>query len=173
MDSGSRRKEILRTISREQVPVSASVLAKKLEVSRQIIVGDVALLRAQGHEIIATARGYTMISRGGGEHQYMGKIACQHTAKNAKSELYAIVDSGAVAVNVIIDHEWYGEITGNLNLKTRGDVDSFMSRLKSSEVKLLSELTHGVHLHTIACRDKTHFEQVVQALDSGGVLFHG
>ena len=172
MNAIARRRQLLDLISNEDTPVSASSLAKKLDVSRQIIVGDVALLRAQGHEIIATARGYMLIQKLKGENQYLGKVACLHTAKNTKSELYAIVDLEAVVINVIIAHDLYGEITGNLNLKTRKDVDHFMGRAKSSEVKLLSELTQGLHLHTIACRDRAHFEQVARALETGGFLFH-
>jgi len=172
MDADSRRKQIVDTINHEESPISATSLSKKLNVSRQVIVGDVALLRAQGHEIIATARGYTMIQKLKEGNQYLGKIACQHTSENSQTELYTIVDSGAVVVNVIIEHELYGEITGNLNLKSRKDIDTFMARVKSSEAKLLSELTQGVHLHTIACRDKNHFEHVVRALEADGILFH-
>ena len=172
MDGDSRRKQILYEITHEEPPISATSLAKKLNVSRQVIVGDVALLRAHGHEIIATARGYTMIQKLKEGYQYLGKIACLHTVEDSKTELYTIVDCGAVVVSVIIEHELYGEITGNLNLKSRKDVDTFTTKVKSSEAKLLSELTQGVHLHTIACRDKQHFEQIVQALESNGILFH-
>jgi len=173
MDANLRREQILNIISHEEPPISASLLSKKLNVSRQVIVGDVALLRAQGHEIIATARGYTMISSLRGENHYLGKAACQHASENIKSELYTIVDLGAIVVNVIIEHELYGEITGNLNLKSRKDVDAFINEVKVSKVKLLSELTQGVHLHTIACRDKAHFEEVTQALEANGILFSG
>jgi len=171
MDADVRREQILNTIGCEESPITASSLSKNLGVSRQVIVGDVALLRAQGHEIIATARGYTMVSKLRGENQYLGKIACQHTAGNIKAELYTIVDLGAIVVNVIIEHELYGEMTGNLNLKSRNDIDAFISKVKSLKVKLLSELTQGVHLHTIACRDKAHFEQVTQMLEANGILF--
>jgi len=173
MDASLRREQILNKISSEEPSVSASLLAKELNVSRQIIVGDVALLRAQGHEIIATARGYTTISKLRGENQYLGKIACQHASGNIKTELYTIVDSGAIVVNVIIEHELYGDITGNLNLRNRKDADAFMKKVKTSNVKLLSELTQGVHLHTIACRDKAHFEQITHALEENGILFRG
>ena len=172
MDAELRRKEILETVSREEAPISATSLAKKLNVSRQVIVGDVALLRAQGNEIIATARGYTMVQKLKEGYQYLGKIACQHSSEDSETELYTIVDSGAVAVNVIIEHELYGEITGNLNLRSRKDVDALMNKVKTSDVRLLSELTQGIHLHTIACRDKNHFEQVVRTLDAHGILFH-
>jgi transcriptional regulator of NAD metabolism len=166
----SRRERILQKIIHAEKTVSASALAKEFEVSRQVIVGDIALLRAQGHEIVATARGY-MIPQVNEAHRYLGKLACQHTAKDTQCELYTIVDLGAVVENVIVEHGLYGEISGSLNLADREDVDSFMDRLHSSEIKLLSELTMGVHLHTVACRDRDHFEQVRQALDDKGYLY--
>jgi len=169
MDATKRRDTILEIINQGNTPVSASALAKTLSVSRQVIVGDIALLRAQGHEIIATARGY-MIPEFREPNQYAGKIACCHNAEDTKEELCTMVDLGAVVVNVIVEHDLYGEITGQLNIKTRDDVDVFIGRVKSSEVKLLSELKAGIHLHTIACRDKTHFGQVCHALGAAGFL---
>ncbi|MCL2874471.1 MAG: transcription repressor NadR [Defluviitaleaceae bacterium] len=170
MDAALRRDKILEIINQGDVPVSASSLAKRLNVSRQVIVGDIALLRAQGHEIIATARGY-MIPEFRELNQYIGKIACSHSPENTKDELCLIVNMGAVIINVIVEHELYGEITGQLNLRNQDDIDIFLRRVNSSEIKLLSELTMGVHLHTIACRDKTHFEQVYQTLDKAGYLY--
>jgi len=169
MDASMRRERIFEIVNKDSAPVSASALAKELSVSRQVIVGDIAILRAQGYEIIATARGY-MIPEFRESNQYVGKIACYHNAENAKAELYAIVDLGAAVVNVVVEHELYGEIAGQLNIKTRDDVDDFVDRVKSSEAKLLSMLTQGAHLHTIACRDKVHFEQVYHALKSAGFL---
>lgn len=170
MDAESRRKQIVNMIIEQEAPISASSLAKTLNVSRQIIVGDVALLRAGGHEIIATARGY-MIPKFEPMGQYLGKVACQHKPENTIFELYTIVDLGASVINVIVEHELYGEITGNLNLSSRKDVDVFLEKVESSEIKLLSELTMGLHLHTIACRDKIHFEQIRQVLKTKGYLF--
>jgi len=170
MDAALRRDAILEVISRGNAPISASSLSKKFNVSRQVIVGDIALLRAGGHEIIATARGY-IIPEFRESNQYIGKIACCHKPEDTKKELYIIVDLNAVVINVIIEHELYGEITGQLNIKTREDADIFIDRVKSSEIKLLSELKSGLHLHTIACLDKTHFEQICQALDTAGFLY--
>ena len=172
MDADSRKEYILEKIKRLDKPVSASALAKELNVSRQVIVGDVSLLRAKGHEIIATARGY-MLPRYNESNAYFGKVSCQHTAERVKDELYTIVDLGAVVVNVIVEHGVYGEIIGGLNHVSRQDVDVFISKINSREIKLLSELTMGAHLHTIACRDQSHFEEVRQALDAGGYLYHG
>ena len=172
MDAHLRRAQILAAIGHDASPTSASALAKQLGVSRQIIVGDVALLRAQGHDILATARGYTLAqTRLHDANQYIGKVACLHCPEDTVSELYTMVDLGAVVQNVIITHELYGEITGQLNLRTRQDVDLFIQRVAAQEVKLLSELTAGVHLHTIACRDRAHFEAVNESLATAGFLY--
>ncbi|MCL2404058.1 MAG: transcription repressor NadR [Defluviitaleaceae bacterium] len=170
MDAISRRVHVLDAISNHTRPVSASLLARELNVSRQVIVGDVALLRAQGHEIIATARGY-MIPSFNETNQYLGKIVCQHSPEKTQDELYVIVDLKAEVINVIVEHGFYGEITGSLNLASRKDVDAFIRKVNSSEIKLLSELTMGIHLHTIACRDKNHFNEVCKALETGGYLY--
>ena len=172
MNGDFRRERILEMIRAQQLPLSATNLAQTLNVSRQVIVGDVALLRSQGCEIIATARGY-VIPRFKETGQYLGKIACQHTPKKMTDELYTIVDSGAVVVNVIVEHELYGEITGCLNLMSRDDIDLFSEKVKSSKDRLLSELTMGIHLHTVACRDNDHFQQVCQELELKGFLLQG
>jgi len=170
MDASLRRKKVLDLITKHGSPLSASSLAKTFSVSRQVIVGDVAILRAEGHDIIATARGY-LFANVQENSQFIGRIACQHTLEETTNELYAIVDLGATIVNVIVDHEIYGEITGNLNLTTREDVDLFMKKLRASKVKLLSNLTNGIHLHTIACRDKRHFDAICQTLKNNGFLY--
>ena len=170
MDADLRRQYVLDKIKHQQKPISASLLAKELNVSRQVIVGDIALLRAQGQEIIATARGY-MIPNFNETNHYISKVVCQHTPAHTKNELYTIVDLEAVVVNVIVEHGFYGEIVGSLNLTNRKDVDIFIDKVKSLEVKLLSELTMGIHMHTVACRDKSHFDIVYNALQTGGFIY--
>ena len=170
MEAILRREYVLSTIKLQEKPVSASSLAKELNVSRQVIVGDVALLRAQGHDIIATARGY-MVPNYSDANQYIGKVVCQHTPCKTKDELYLMADLEAIVLNVIVEHGFYGEITGCLNIASRSDVDIFVSKVNASKIKLLSELTMGIHLHTIACRDKAHFDAVNQALGASGYLY--
>ena len=60
MEAASRRQAILDRLRTADRPVSASALAAGLNVSRQIIVGDIALLRAGGAEISAPPRGYVL-----------------------------------------------------------------------------------------------------------------
>lgn len=170
MEGDQRRKNILKLLSRSQAPVSASVLAQEHGVSRQVIVGDIALLRAKGSDIIATTRGYAMATLAV-PGRYIGKIACQHSLINTATELRTVVELGGEVLDVVVDHYLYGEITGQLNIASAEDVDAFLLRVHNHELRLLSELTGGVHLHTIACRDADAFVLITGALKERGLLY--
>jgi len=172
MDGNLRRIKVLAMIKRSDRALSASFLARELGVSRQVIVGDVALLRAEGQEIIATARGY-MVDNVTKKNQYTRKIACQHTPEQTTSELYLLVDLGVRIDDVVIEHEVYGELTGYLGIESRADADLFIKKLEGSQARLLSELTMGIHLHTVSCRSREHFDEVMIAMEKAGYLVSG
>ena len=65
MTAARRRDEILQALAGASGPVSAAALAARLGVSRQVVVGDVALLRAAGSPIVATPRGYVLVEFNG------------------------------------------------------------------------------------------------------------
>ena len=110
MNAVQRREVILERLSNADAPVSASVMAAELGVSRQIVVGDVALLRAGGAAIEATPRGYQFHPAPGG---YTGILACVHrTAEEMRTELYAVVDQGGTVVDVAVENPLYGELRG-------------------------------------------------------------
>lgn len=161
-----RKAAIIEAIRTSEAPVSASALARKLHVSRQIIVGDIALIRASGTQIIATPRGYVWERSNAGSER---KIAVLHAPQQMREELYTIVDQGAEVVDVIVEHPTYGQLVGQLQLSSRYDVDQFIDRMQGNEP--LSQLTHGVHLHTIRCRDAAVFERVENALRKKGLLY--
>ena len=104
MKPEERRQQILEAIKSSKEPVSATKLAKSLECSRQVIVGDIALLRAAGQDIIATARGYIMpsVADMGG---FVAKLVCRHGVADSLAELRLIVNMGGVVNNVTIEHE--------------------------------------------------------------------
>ena len=143
MNAAKRREKILQQLHGASAPISASALAAKLGVSRQIVVGDVALLRAGGAEIEATPRGYQFHPTPGG---YTGILACVHrTADEMRTELYTVVDQGGVVVDVAVENPLYGELRGNLNLASRYDVDTFITQAANTPECLLSRMTGGVH----------------------------
>ena len=161
MNASERREEISRILKSSQEPVSAASLAKQFSVSRQIIVGDIALLRASGADISATPRGYAILRE---ESGLIRQIAVQHKPSGMRDELNAIVDNGCTALDVIVEHPLYGQLTGPLRLSSRYDVDQFVEHYKSSDARLLSDLTEGIHLHTLSCPDETSFQRVQAAL---------
>ena len=109
MNAAQRRKAILERLTEANAPLSASVLAGELGVSRQIVVGDVALLRASGTQIDATPRGYQLHPAARG---YTGILACVHsTADQMREELYTVVDQGGIVVDVAVE-------TGGVQLHT-------------------------------------------------------
>ena len=162
MTASERRQQIARLLSASQAPISATTLSQELGVSRQIIVGDIALLRAAGQEITATARGYVIPAQNG------LRIACIHSAEETRDELDAMVDCGCTVVDVIVEHPVYGQLTAPLHLSSRLDVDQFMKRMDGAAP--LSQLTGGVHLHTLSCPDETAYEHLLQLLRQRGFL---
>lgn len=163
-----RKEKIIEEIKKSDKPISASTLAKKLGVSRQIIVGDVALIRASGTNIIATPRGYILYSK---QQNQTYTIAVNHSQEQMADELYTIVDLGGCAIDVIVDHPVYGQLTGKLHLSSRYDVDQFIKKVNNNQAKPLSQLTDGLHLHTIQCPNEDTYQRIVSALDEKGYLF--
>ena len=100
MNADSRRKEILQLLERQSGPLSAGRLAGRLGVSRQIIVGDIALLRASGTDITATPRGYILTRKSEG---IIYKIPCRHGAEDMCRELQIMVDNGCLVRDVIVE----------------------------------------------------------------------
>lgn len=168
MDSEARRKALAQRLSASEGPVSAASLARELSVSRQIIVGDVALLRAGGMDITATPRGYLLPRPPAG---LSCTFACRHRADQMEEELNAIVDQGCTVLDVIVEHPIYGQLTGPLRLSNRYDVAQFVSRCRQEEAAPLSQLTEGVHLHTVLCPGQEAAGRVREALERLGFLY--
>lgn len=170
MDSAQRRETIRLALQESSAPVSAGAFARKLGVSRQIIVGDVALLRAAGAPISATPRGYVMQEENGGRG-LTRTIACCHGREGIAKEMYAVVDNGCGVLDVTVEHAVYGQISGQLHVFSRYDVDDFVKKLAKSASLPLCNLTGGVHLHTIVCPDEEAYRRVLQRLKEEGILF--
>ncbi|MEG0528479.1 MAG: transcription repressor NadR [Longicatena sp.] len=169
MNSSMRRDSILQTIKQSEKPCSASSLAAQFHVSRQIVVGDIALLRASGVNIIATPRGYVMEDISLDSMTYA--IAVVHKEEDLKEELYTIVDHGGTIVDVIVEHPLYGQLSGQLHITSRYDADQFLSNVKNNQAIPLSKLTNGLHLHTIKCKDEDTHQRIIQALKEKGFLY--
>lgn len=167
MNSQLRRSQILDYLTQADGPLSATALAHTLQVSRQIIVGDVALLRASGANIIATPRGY-LLDRPAPGHTYT--VACRHTQEDMERELNLMVDHGCTVESVVVEHPVYGQLVGQLNLSSRYDVAQFIQKAREHGMRPLSDLTGGIHLHTLQCKEEEAFHRLVEALRQAGFL---
>lgn len=166
MNNTQRRQAILTALQQENIPVSATVLAGRFGVSRQVVVGDVALLRAEGAPILSTPRGY-MLERSEG---ILRAVACCHSAADMEEELNLMVDHGCTVVDVAVEHPVYGILSGQLALQSRHDVGEFIRKVAGMDAKPLSALTEGVHLHTLRCPDEAAWDRVCAALKKAGFL---
>lgn len=167
MNAKERRMAILKELEETGEPISAAALALRFGVSRQIVVGDVALLRASGENVISTPRGYLLGRTAAG---LLRVVVCRHEAAEMRRELNIMVDNGCTVLDVVVEHPVYGQISGQLALSNRYDVDEFIRKVSESEAKPLSAITEGVHLHTLSCPNEAAFERVRKALAAGGFL---
>lgn len=168
MTAAQRRSAIYEQLTDADAPVSATALAQRFSVTRQIVVGDIALLRAEGHRITATPRGY-MIPRETGLRR---TLACHHSSEDTKKELFAMVDCGCTVLDVIVEHPVYGQLTAPLALSSRYDVEQFVQRMADSHAQPISALTDGVHLHTLSCPNETVFAHLKATLSNMGMLYN-
>lgn len=155
MDAINRRKKIAEIINMSEAHVTGSELAAMLKVTRQVVVQDIALLRAGGIPIVATPSGYMMIDTLI-KKRPIKVFTCRHeTLAQAETELMLIVENGGKVRDVIIEHPVYGEITGVLMLGTPQAVKYLIDRLRQKDSMMLSSITDGIHMHTVeACSEK-------------------
>ena len=145
MTGSDRRQEILKNIKESDRPVSGSKLAKDYDVSRQVIVQDIALLRASGYDIISTNRGYVLEGQTCAERVF--KV--RHTDEQLETELCTIVDLGGQVKNVMVNHKIYGHIEAELGITSRRKVKEFLADIESGKSTPLKNITSDYHYHTV------------------------
>lgn len=169
MDAENRRKAILKALEKSSAPIVARTLATTFDVSRQVIVGDIALLRAAGIDIYSTPKGYLI--RQSDVSDLTFPLVCIHTREETQEELYTIVDCGCEVLDVSIEHPLYGMMRADLTLTSRLEVDEFLEKLNESETALLSALTEGIHTHTIKAKNEEVRDTCIGKLREKGFLY--
>ena len=169
MSSNERREKLLQILKKSDKPVKGSELSAELQVSRQVVVKDIALLRASGLEIIATSNGYIVLDSVKNEF----KIKCKN--HNSDDELYdelqTIIDLGGKVKDVIVEHPTYGVLKADLNVATNRDLRNFMQKAATNEFKQLSVLSPDYHIHTIEVDNDEIFEEIQKELKLKNILF--
>ncbi|MDD4583655.1 MAG: transcription repressor NadR [Eubacteriales bacterium] len=145
MKGERRRQELIRILKRSTNPVSGNTLAEGFNVSRQIIVQDIALLRAADFKILSTNKGYILDQ----DNSVQRIFKIYHSDEEIRDELYTIVDAGGRVLDVFINHEIYGQLKAELLVYSRSDVDEFVTHLSQNQISPLKQLTNGFHYHTV------------------------
>lgn len=165
-----RRTLILQLLKESAVPLTGSDLANRTNVSRQVIVGDITLLKAKNEPIIATSQGYLYLHQNAGNPAFERAIPSFHKPEDTEKELNLLVDLGVLVKDVKIEHAIYGDLTASVMVSNRKEVKQFIENLKSTKAALLSELTGGIHLHTISAPSEKTLDEAEAALKREGFL---
>lgn len=165
-----RRNRIIEILSESSEAVSGSTLSKMLNVSRQVIVTDMALLRASTNEIISTNSGYLISKKNEISAGAKRIFKVSHTDEQIEEELSSIVDLGGTILDVFVEHRVYGTISAPLNISNKRDIQNFLSDLKSGVSTPLKNITHNYHYHTITAKNEAVLGEIEAVLKEKGFL---
>jgi len=167
---GAERRRKLAAMLRGKKPITGAELAKRLGVSRQVIVQDVALLRAEEKNILATSRGYQIYDPKDYATERRRVFYVRHTTEQVRDELLTIVEQGGRVLDVSVEHVLYGEIRVDLLLGTIREVEEFCARLRDSGGAPLKSLTNDCHYHTVMAGSERHLDLIEADLRKKGYL---
>ena len=167
MNGKERREQILKILKNSDKPISGTKLAEQFQVSRQVIVQDMALIRANGVEIVSTNRGYVIEQA----KKQVGRVfKVIHTDEQVEEELNLFVDHGCRVEDVFVFHKVYGVIKAAMNIKSRRDVKQYLKEIASGKSTNLKNLTSNYHYHTIVAEDEQTLDLIQEELCQRGFL---
>ncbi|TQR19212.1 transcription repressor NadR [Psychrobacillus vulpis] len=168
---GQERRDWLISYLIEQThPVTGTELAKLANVSRQVIVNDITLLKAKNAPIVSTSQGYLLLPDKEHNSYAQKRVACNHQSKDSEDELQTLVDAGVTVENVSVEHPVYGEITSSIMVSNRHDVEMFLKKVRETEASFLLELTSGIHLHLLSAPTEEILNRGIEAIRRKGYL---
>ena len=166
MKAPERRKAIINALITEQKPISGGRFSKELGVSRQIIVQDVSILKAEGYDIISTHYGYLLHSTPLCERVFK----LHHSTESTEDELCTIVDLGGTIVDVFVWHKVYGKVSAPLNIFSRLQVKQFLEGVRTGKSTELMNITGGYHYHTVRAESTEVLDLIEKALIEKGFI---
>ncbi|WP_449540193.1 3H domain-containing protein [Ferdinandcohnia sp. Marseille-Q9671] len=165
-----RRETIITWLKESPTPIIGEELSKRANVSRQVIVQDISLLKARNEPIVATSQGYIYLQDQTKKDKYSRLIVCKHTQEQTAEELNILVDNGVTVRDVIVEHPVYGDLSGSLLISNRLEVKRFIEKVNETKASLLSQLTNGVHLHTIEADSLEKLDAACDALREAEII---
>lgn len=165
-----RRHLLINTLKTAHAPIPGRELGEMTNVSRQVIVGDMTLLKAKGEPIMATNRGYIYIHPQVEPKQIEKIFVCSHTSEQTEEELNIFVDHGITVKDVKIEHQVYGDLTASVMVSNRNEVKNFLQNIQETNASFLLELTEGIHLHTVIANSEEEITNAEDSLRKAGIL---
>ena len=166
-----RRELILETLRSSDKPITGRELGEMTNVSRQVIVGDINLLKAKNEPVIATSQGYVYMQSPGNHGKIERTIVCRHRPEQTAEELNIFVDSGVTVKDVKIEHPVYGDLSASIMVSNRNEVKEFIKKVSEANAVFLLNLTEGgTHLHTVLADSEKQLADAEDALRTAGIL---
>ena len=128
----------MQQLKESTTPLTGSELAVKANVSRQIIVGDITILKAKSEPIIATSQGYLYLKQNAILPTFERTVACRHSPEDTEKELNLLVDHGVTVKDVRVEHPVYGDLTASIMVSNRQEVKQFMDKIKTTKASAFS-----------------------------------
>ena len=160
MKVAERRKAIVNLLLSAKEPISGGALAQRFNISRQIIVQDITVLKGTGYEILSTNQGYVMQRSPLAEKVF--KV--RHTTDQTEDELSCIVDLGGTVVDVFVWHKVYGRIDAPLNIFSQMQIKQFLEGVRTGQSTELMHITGGYHYHTVRAESEAVLDRIEAAL---------
>jgi transcriptional regulator of NAD metabolism len=170
MTGEERRIKILQKLHETGTPLSGTALAKEFHVSRQIIVQDIALMRAENYGILSTNKGYLLRSEKTESLQPKRVFFVKHRTDQVLEEFQTVIELGGKILDVAVEHEIYGQIRVDLLIETSADAVEFCEKLKNCRDNPLNVLTDHCHYHTVAAPSDKLLDLIEDELRSKNIL---
>lgn len=170
MTGEERRAQILRKLQEQGAPLSGAALAGIFHVSRQIIVQDIALMRAENHNILSTNKGYIYRTAEAESTQPKRVFFVKHSTDQVLDEFITVTELGGKVLDVAVEHELYGQIRVDLLIETPQDAKGFALKMSRCRDNPLKVLTDDCHYHTVAAPSEKLLDLIEGELRQKGYL---
>ena len=170
MTGEERRNRILQLLKTQESALSGTALANEFHVSRQVIVQDIALMRAENYDILSTNRGYLYRREDATPALPKRVFFVRHSTEQVLEEFLTVTELGGKVLDVVVEHEIYGQIRVDLLIENSRDAREFSEKMNHSRDNPLKMLTDDCHYHTVAAPSEKLLDLIAQELDQKGFL---
>jgi transcriptional regulator of NAD metabolism len=170
MNGEARREMIKQMLQESSQPLTGTALANALHVSRQVIVQDIALMRAEQLPILSTNKGYLLRPDQIPAAQPKRVFFVRHTTDQVMEEFMTVIELGGRILDVAVEHELYGSIRTELLIDNARDAEEFAERLKRCRDNPLKVLTDDCHFHTVCAPSEKLLDLIELELRARGFL---